>query len=311
MTRAALPLVLALLAAGKPVKDKAAREPAKATKEGAGRAADDAFDDAPRAAPASPTAVKLLTPAPRKHGSQVTACGSCHNTTSWSETRFNHARTGFPLTGKHTAVGCKSCHAVDFQRSVPAACSGCHLDVHAGELGGRCEGCHDTESWKSRFPADAHRFTGFPLVGRHAALPCGECHFTEAGGRFSRAVSGCADCHQTDLQRTVGSAIDHQALGFSPLCQSCHQAWTFKGARFPSHDTCFLISFGSHARLGCAECHQAGFPPAVQPGSCNTGTATCIDCHAHEKNVSDPQHVNVFGYQWANQRCVGCHKEGR
>lgn len=302
MNAIVLALALALAAAPRAPRESraAAKEPKKA-----------APADAPRAEPRSGS-LGLLTPAPKKkgHAPQTTACAACHSTSSWSETRFNHEKTGFPLVGKHASTGCKACHPVDFQRSVPASCSGCHLDVHGGELGGRCEGCHDPQGWKSRFPADAHRFTGFPLVGRHAALPCGECHFTEAAGRYARAVSPCVACHQQDYDSTAGTSLDHAQSGFSTLCQQCHQAWTFRGARFPGHDACFVISSGDHAGLSCAQCHS-GFPPGLTPGTCSTRTAICTSCHEHECARSDPQHQGVLGYRCQDQRCAECHQQDR
>lgn len=302
MRATALSLLVAVAALAALAADRPAASP------GAAKAA----GDAPRATSALPESLKQLQLVPRKHAPQATACAACHSTSSWADTRFNHAKTGFPLLGKHTATPCKACHPVDYQRSVPASCSGCHLDVHAGELGGRCEGCHDSNSWKSRFPADAHRFSGFPLVGRHAALPCGECHFTEATGRFSRAASACVECHQADYDRTAGTSLDHATLGFPPTCQGCHQAWSFKGARFPGHDSCFEISRGSHAVFTCAQCHT-GFPPGLSAGSCSTGTAFCIECHTgdHSCARSDQQHAGVLGYRCQigqDQKCYGCHK---
>jgi hypothetical protein len=303
-----LALLLLLAAPAKSPKPPPKEAPKEAVKE--------TPPDAPRAAPAAAAAssgLGLLTPAKRRHAPQTTACASCHSTSSWTETKFNHARTGFPLEGKHAQARCKACHPVDFQRSVPASCAGCHLDLHAGELGGRCEGCHDPASWKSRFPADAHRFTGFPLVGRHAALPCGECHFTEAAGRFSRAASGCAACHQADYDNTAGSSLDHRALGFPDTCQGCHQGWTFKGARFPEHDGCFPITRGPHAEFSCGDCHQGPYPAALTLGTCSSRNVTCIGCHTGEHDCarSTQQHVGVMGFscqEGQDLRCYGCHK---
>lgn len=270
--------------------------------------------DLAQAAPGSPpgdaprAALGLAAP-PKGHSGQPTRCAACHSTASWSDSRFDHAKTGFRLEGRHAQTGCKACHPVDFQRAVPAACGGCHVDVHAGELGGRCEGCHDPASWKSRFAADAHRLTAFPLVGRHAALPCGECHFTEAAGRFSRAASGCGDCHQREYDATRGLAVDHPALGLPSTCQGCHQSWSFRPARFPTHEVCFTISAGEHANLACLECHTS-LTSVASPGTCSTGTAGCTGCHEHACVRSDPQHAErgVLGYRCQDQKCYGCHK---
>jgi hypothetical protein len=37
-------------------------------------------------------------------------CIECHSPQSWTEVRFGHERTPFPLTGKHAGVTCYLCH---------------------------------------------------------------------------------------------------------------------------------------------------------------------------------------------------------
>src|SRR5450432_3964208 len=105
-----------------------------------------------------------------------TKCSACHVTASWTDVRFNHDRTGFPLKGQHSAVDCRGCHAVDFTVPIARQCVACHFDAHAGDLGSRCEGCHDESSWRTEFNPDAHRLTDFPLMGAHGVMPCQECH---------------------------------------------------------------------------------------------------------------------------------------
>jgi hypothetical protein len=261
--------------------------------------------DAPRAAPS----VKALTPAPG-HGGQ-TACAACHSTTAWSEVRFNHERTGFPLTGEHAHASCKGCHVTDFKAPLPRTCVGCHADVHAGDLGARCEGCHDTKDWRSRFDADAHRRTNFPLLGAHAALPCTECHAEARERRFARAAVDCAACHQTQVLRTAGQAVDHLQLGFAQRsCRECHSPLAFTPARYPAHDGCFPISTGPHAGIACRSCHTSVVTPMVR---CQTNTATlCVPCHSNGGNArtgsTDAQHRNVPGYTFSATKCAQCHK---
>ena len=62
-------------------------------------------------------------------------CNSCHNTTSFLISSFNHDETRFPLTGEHVGVACGSCHQEEegpdrqpFTRFKP--------------LGIKCEDCH-------------------------------------------------------------------------------------------------------------------------------------------------------------------------
>lgn len=56
-------------------------------------------------------------------------CATCHATERWSLIRFQHAKTGFALQGKHGSVACGACHN---RRNVwqfagtPRACASCH-----------------------------------------------------------------------------------------------------------------------------------------------------------------------------------------
>ncbi|MEW5740026.1 MAG: cytochrome c3 family protein [Myxococcota bacterium] len=276
-------------------------------------------DDAPvkPAALKSLSALKSLT-APKAQaadGGVGTQCGACHSTSNWKEVRFNHDRTGFKLLGAHATVVCKDCHVTDFKAALPRACSGCHRDVHAGELGTRCDGCHDPATWRSRFDAEAHRRTNFPLLGGHAAIPCVECHLEARERRFSRAAVDCGGCHAADYQRTATTALNHQALGFDPLrCRECHGSFRFKPARYPAHDVCFVLSAGSHSSVPCYNCHVAQLPTGVVPGTCRTGTASCISCHEHECSVTgsatptDQRHAQVPGYKCSDAKCYECHQ---
>lgn len=272
--------------------------------------------DAPRAVPDVVSAMKTFT---RQGGGHegVTACAACHATTSWTEVRFNHERTGFPLTNKHARTTCKACHLKDFAVPLPRGCAACHRDVHAGELGARCEGCHDTQDWRSRFDVDAHRRTNFPLVGAHAALPCVECHTEARERRFTRTTVECQACHQGDLLRTsmVSSVVNHQALALDTRnCRECHTPMAFTPARFPTHDECFPISSGAHGNLACNKCHTSLTGGSV--GRCSTGTADCKFCHNNSGMpvgvriaLTDQQHPadKAPGYLWDNRRCLDCH----
>ena len=89
-------------------------------------------------------------------------CEACHSTKTWKDlTKFDHARTSFPLVGSHRAIACIDCHKppnmgtklteVDF-KGAPTGCEECHQDVHGDKrtafaLQGvhrnvRCDGCH-------------------------------------------------------------------------------------------------------------------------------------------------------------------------
>jgi hypothetical protein len=265
--------------------------------------------DAPRQTPTS------MMPASAEPGgvmgkkSDTTQCSHCHATSSWTDVRFNHERTGFPLTGAHTTVTCKACHVVDFQRPLPRTCVGCHRDAHAGDLGTQCESCHDTSTWRSRIDADAHRRTNFPLVGGHASLPCVECHFEARERRFARATVDCLNCHQQDYTRTLGTALDHVVRGFdTKQCRTCHGAFRFTPALFPTHDDCYRISSGPHLGLGCRDCHSSDqYKGGV--GTCTTGNLRCNECHEHLCVAMDKRHaeLSAAGYKCVNRKCYECH----
>jgi hypothetical protein len=62
-------------------------------------------------------------------------CNRCHVTSSWFPEKFDHRRTRFPLTGKHSSVDCKSCHQIKNKNGTTTVlyklgkldCRDCHL----------------------------------------------------------------------------------------------------------------------------------------------------------------------------------------
>jgi hypothetical protein len=244
------------------------------------------------------------------HAQGITRCGLCHTTPGWSHASFDHVRTGFPLTGKHSPLGCRECHQAGFNTPIARSCVGCHRDAHRGELGQRCEGCHTTGSWESEFGADAHRRTNFPLSGRHAALPCSECHGEARDRIFTRSATPCVGCHlQQFLGTATSSSVNHVAFGFSQNCQECHDTFRFKPARFPQHDRCFPISHGEHSGIACLSCHSSLQGTSLS-GTCNTNTAACSTCHTHSCSRMDEEHREVAGYACQDRKCYECHIRG-
>jgi hypothetical protein len=238
----------------------------------------------------------------------VTRCGACHMVEGWEKVRFNHDPTGFPLRGAHTGVTCTGCHGQGFDKPVADTCSGCHRDRHASEFGLHCEGCHDEKSWRPLFNADAHRSTNFPLVGRHALIPCNECHGNMRDRAFAQAAVRCDACHEADFMRTTGlmGSVDHSANQFSRDCQTCHNTFRFFPVSIRQHDHCMPITSGSHHGLHCLNCHTS-LTAVAFTGVCGTGTADCTDCHSHACARTEMQHKPVGGYACANDRCVSCH----
>ncbi|MCU0377332.1 MAG: cytochrome C [Bacteroidales bacterium] len=137
-------------------------------------------------------------------------CSSCHSENRWSEVTFDHAKTGYTLTGAHSRQVCRACHfrpapvGVIMQKfaGLQADCAACHTDNHYRqfEKNGRtnCSDCHGTENWKaSEFD---HNRTGFKLDGKHATVPCASCHKPQKEGstvyiRYKIPDYKCESCH--------------------------------------------------------------------------------------------------------------------
>jgi hypothetical protein len=261
------------------------------------------------AAPAQQPPGADLKAAPPGARAGETRCAACHTTEGWGDVKFVHERTGFPLTGRHAQVACKRCHPVAFDQPVGRSCNACHRDPHGGYSGMRCGSCHDTDGWKSRFGADSHRRTNFPLQGKHALIPCEECHGDQRDRSFARPTVLCADCHQADLARAAGSGIPHD--GFPSNCLGCHTFWRWRPASFSGHDRCFPISSGRHAGIRCNQCHVT-IPASLTIGSCNSQPwPDCQRCHSCASVAGNHGGVSNFNAQCpVPPSCYRCHPSG-
>src|SRR5262249_51460617 len=56
-----------------------------------------------------------------------TTCETCHSTSSWGNAKFNHANTGWALTGAHKALDCSQCHVNQNYKLNDTNCVTCHL----------------------------------------------------------------------------------------------------------------------------------------------------------------------------------------
>lgn len=158
-----------------------------------------------------------------------TTCAQCHNQRVWEPVGLvaDHARTRFPLTGRHALLQCETCHqraTVGDYRGTPAECHFCHQrDVATAFPNHRingwtrdCERCHTPADWTA--PGFNHQ--AFPLAGGHAGVDCLSCH---AGGRFRGTPRDCFQCHRADYLAAPG----HVAENRSTSCVDCHtiQGW--------------------------------------------------------------------------------------
>ena len=158
-----------------------------------------------------------------RHESQLgDRCERCHNDRAWKDTRFDHARARFALTGRHLVTTCASCHTGWRYRDAPRECVSCHLkdDRHQQSLGVRCASCHNTRAW-SIWSFDHATRTAYALAGAHATVPCAGCHTAPAptGKDAAPLATACISCHR---------AQDVHRGGFGPRCETCHAVTRWK-----------------------------------------------------------------------------------
>jgi len=262
-------------------------------------------------------------------------CSSCHNTVTWTTAIFDHATTGWALTGSHQlapagrVVACTDCHVGNNYTFTTANtdCLGCHQTawqstttfggsvpnhITAGFSTSMCSTCHDTVLWSDgKFD---HATTGFPLQGPHMLPPrtavtgaigpmvnaCTDCHL---GGNYTTGypTMDCYGCHQsyfTNAQNYGANVPNHVAASYLTACVACHTTYVataWLGAVF--NHTYFRIP---HHGSVCSDCHQV---------PTNYAMFSCINCHT-QPNAHRPgmQHPAVNGYVYGATTCYNCHK---
>jgi len=217
---------------------------------------------------------------------------------------FNHARTGFPLTGLHTATECGTCHVGGVFKGTPRNCSGCHsqgMRVVATPKSARhlvttepCEVCH----------SNTVTFYGAKYNhGKAVSGQCTTCHnAVVATGKPSnhstglKATKSCDNCHRTFAW--LPSTFNH--TGVAPgTCKTCHNGSSATGKPAATHAS------GIRATDSCDSCHRtSGWFPAyynhasVVPGTC----ATC-----HNGNPLTGKSASHTTTAKATYACDSCH----
>jgi Zn finger protein HypA/HybF involved in hydrogenase expression len=257
-------------------------------------------------------------------------CSLCHTTAGWSTLSergakgFDHARTGFPLTGRHKLTPCTGCHHAS--EKITRQCSGCHKDAHEARLGSDCSECHSALDWNTVSAFDRHRRTRLPLTGMHALVPCVDCHRNTTQREWTALPADCYACHAQDYQRKdihpshTGGAGTPAARPFPRDCAQCHRAdaWTpaiidpsaLRALVQPSvagltraplhHEALFPIQQGSHRHASCDDCHRSEQVAQL---------VQCTGCHAHNPVALQTQHAKL-GASAAGGDCLSCHRAG-
>ena len=202
---------------------------------------------------------------------------------------FDHAVTGFPLTGGHAAAACETCHVGGVFKGTPKSCDGCHA------LGKRVVA---TPKPTSHIVTDA---------------PCETCHFntsTFLGARYNHgtAVPGqCVSCHNGRI--ATGRPANHSAgLMLTSSCDSCHRSYAFLPASW-NHAG---VAMGGHT-CNQAGCHLAGggnpnrytaataVSPVNHSSYLDTSTKSCDVCHISFSVWTVTMHEPQTG------TCSSCH----
>jgi len=234
-----------------------------------------------------------------------TACESCHDTVVWTDGKFDHSATGFPLTNSHTVPprACADCHVNNNYNltSANTACVSCHLNAYNAattpinhiQVGfpTTCQLCHDTTLWTNgKFD---HSTTAFPLTGFHTQVACTSCHINN---NYTTLPTDCYGCHKANYDATTNPVHKAAPTVFTTVCATCHNTTAWTGATF--NHTWFPMNHGGNAANGvCAVCH-------TNPNDYTV--FQCTNCHA--KAQTDARHQGNPRYVYNSINCYQCHK---
>jgi hypothetical protein len=237
---------------------------------------------------------------------QSDACLACHPTGD-ADNIFDHDQTAFPLTGEHLVVDCIQCHVGGVFSMTPTECVACHADDynqttnpnHTGlGISTDCIMCHTTDAdWK---PAafDIHD-AYYELKGAHAVIAsqCVDCH----NGDYNNTPNECVGCHLADYDMTT--TPPHDQSGFGTDCASCHMEDDWVPSTYDHDGMFFPIYSGTHAGewADCIDCHT---------NPMNYAEFSCIDCHEHNRDDTDEDHIGINGYSYNSTACFICHPNG-
>ena len=159
-----------------------------------------------------------------------------------------------------------------------------------------CSLCHKGGDWQSLvndFTFDHGTETGVPLVGAHQDAECLRCH-NDRGPVAMFADKGCAGCHEDIHQGDLG-----------PNCIDCHNEFNWRPTEIiAKHAATRFPLVGSHAAVGCWQCH-----PGSDTGNFSGTSTECSTCHGDmlastvAPGSTAPDH---FAQGWTSN-CDKCH----
>lgn len=239
-----------------------------------------------------------------------TDCARCHTTANWTIEAVTqmHEKTSFPLMGVHTGLDCKACHTSESDvRYSPTGvyCIDCHRDdyksteqpnhsrLHFSE---DCASCHSLTGTEWNTEKVDHSF--FPLEKGHNLENCIACH---SNGTYAGLTAQCYSCHAQDYNLSIKP--NHKTSNFSQECTICHTidpGWA--PVQYKEHDASYFpIYSGKHQGIwtSCTECHT---------NEEDYRTFSCTVCHKNPE--TDDFHLQIPGYQYKDNACLGCHPMG-
>ncbi|MEM4260731.1 MAG: cytochrome C [Candidatus Woesearchaeota archaeon] len=134
-------------------------------------------------------------------------CENCHNADSWRNINFDHNKTKFRLSGRHSLINCSDCHVriensnkVYAFKSLKSSCLSCHNDIHYKQYKSEeCNNCHNFDKWiPSTFD---HSLANFAISGAHKNVECIKCHTVKKTDNQIKYIlykignKKCSDCH--------------------------------------------------------------------------------------------------------------------
>jgi len=256
----------------------------------------------------------------------ATNCAVCHTTVSWTTAAFDHATTGFALTGTHlspTPTPCASCHVNNNYTLSSADCYGCHQAAFQSTttLGGNvpnhvtagfpitassCATCHAITTWAAG--VFDHSATGFQLTNAHANVACNLCHINN---NYALTITptdcGNSGCHLTAWQQTTNPVHPTAGATFAAAnCATCHSTVSWTTATFDHSTTGFALT-GTHMSptpTPCVSCHVSN--------NYTLSSTDCYGCHqaAFQSTTTlggnVPNHV-AAGFPTTAAQCASCH----
>jgi hypothetical protein len=225
---------------------------------------------------------------------------------------FDHARTKYPLLGKHQEVDCLQCHSNgDFKKPlVFAKCMDCHRDDHGGQFvkradKGECASCHNVEGFKpALFGVKEHAASAYPLQAKHATVECAKCHTPKGKDTLYRVkFARCLDCHQDEHQ------MQFAAAPYGNRCEQCHTLNGFRPSTYTlaKHKEARFVLTGGHLAVACGDCHKPSGRLLTKPTAVyHFEDWSCTGCHADPHKGQFAERMRLVATE-GKAGCESCH----